>query len=77
MLKLKLGVFLFLLCTVLSYSQAPDPRVPKFRASFIKSWYCNSWDAVRWEKEFNDMKDAGFKELIIQSTFDISRRYRL
>lgn len=38
----------------------------KFNGTFIQSWMGSKWDDARWEKEIQNMKEAGIEYLIIQ-----------
>lgn len=40
--------------------------------SFIQSWYVRDWTEARWDKEFTEMKKAGFQFIILQSIVDLS-----
>lgn len=39
---------------------------PKFNGTFIQSWMSSTWDDERWQKEVENMQDAGIEYLILQ-----------
>lgn len=48
------------------------PYAPLFTASFLQGWYCRSWTQEQWLHELQDMKDAGFRAVILQSSVDLT-----
>lgn len=43
---------------------------PEFSGSFIQSWMTHVWTDERWEKETENMKEAGIEYLIVQCIAD-------
>ncbi len=41
---------------------------PVFNGTFIQSWMSSSWDDDRWQKEVENMVEAGIEYLILQDT---------
>ncbi len=39
---------------------------PEFNGTFLQSWLSSTWDDERWQKEVQNMKDAGVEYLILQ-----------
>lgn len=51
-------------------SQSEKKCEPKFNGTFIQSWMTSSWKDERWEKETENMKEAGVEYLIVQGLAD-------
>lgn len=49
----------------------PGP-LPLFEASLLQGWLCRDWTPARWERELLDMKQAGFRSVILQSCVDLT-----
>lgn len=45
---------------------------PLFEASFLQGWYCRDWSQEQWQLELQEMKAAGFRAVILQSSVDFS-----
>ncbi len=60
-----------MLFSVTDSADAEQP-VPLFDASFLQGWLCRDWTAERFAQELRDMKAAGFRALILQSTVDLT-----
>ena len=75
---MKKRFFMLLLGFLTAYSsgfRADALTAPLFEASFLQGWYCAGWDAGRWETELRDMKAAGFRTVILQSSADFTYAY--
>ena len=60
-----------MLFSVTASADAEQPA-PLFEASFLQGWLCRDWTAERFAQELRDMKAAGFRALILQSTVDLT-----
>ena len=55
------------LMALLPFGSASEQKCnPEFNGTFLQSWMSGSWSEERWEKEVENMKDAGIEYLIIQ-----------
>lgn len=47
-------------------AEAEPKCEPKFNGTFIQSWMSSNWDDERWQKEIENMQQAGIEYLILQ-----------
>ncbi len=63
------------LLTVPSGAETVIPESPLFEATFLQGWLCRDWQPARWHTEFAEMRAAGFRSVILQSTVDLAYSY--
>ena len=66
---------MLLLSANVSAVSIPQNSAPLFEASFLQGWYCRDWQPARWQTEMQEMKDAGFRAVILQSAVDLTYEY--
>ncbi len=65
--KILSAVMAFIIA-VLPFGNADEEKKcePVFNGTFLQSWMSSSWDEARWDKEIENMKQAGIEYLILQ-----------
>ncbi len=65
--KILSAVMAFIMA-VLPFGNANEEKKcePVFNGTFLQSWMSSSWDEARWDKEIENMKQAGIEYLILQ-----------
>lgn len=67
-LKKIISAIIVFIITVLPFGNENSTQKckPEFNGTFLQSWLSSTWDDERWQKEVQNMQDAGIEYLILQ-----------